>query len=453
MLMFQEPGSSDTQGPVPQGPIPADQSAGELQGPALEPSNQWLDAAEAIGIVLLAWIVALIISRLILVWSMTRISGRTKATWDDLIVERRVPHHLSHAVPFLVSYFVARSYADGFEKSRSEVPIGPTPDEVQTLPSWIPWVEQISLAAVWAVMVWTLHAALSAIHELYMRRQDEQRRPIKGYIQLARLVVTVAGSLLALASLLGQDLSALLAGIGVSTAIVLLVFKDTLTSLVASISLTANDTVRVGDWIEMPAAGADGDVIDVALHMVKVRNWDKTITTIPINDLYAKTFKNWRGMSESGGRRIKRSIKLDINSVRFLDEADFERLEKIGILKGYLNGKKKELEEYNRHRNQDEQRRLTNMGTFRAYVARYLHSHPEINKAMTLLVRQLDPTTEGVPIEIYAFTSTTAWGDYERIQADIFEHLFAIAPAFDLRVFQRPTGLDLERAGVPGESV
>ena len=232
------------------------------------------------------------------------------------------------------------------------------------------------------------------------------------------------------------------------TAVLLLVFKDTILSLVASVQLTAQDMVRVGDWIEMPQFGADGDVVDVQLHTVKVQNWDKTITTIPTHRLITDSFKNWRGMSQSGTRRIKRAVHIDLSSVRFHSADEVSYFERFALLKDYIANKQRELDEYNAGLatavdDAVNQRRLTNIGTFRAYTLNYLRNHPKIHPDATLIVRQLAPGPEGVPLEIYCFTNTTAWSEYEDIQSDIFDHLLAIVPEFGLRLYQKPAGSDL----------
>jgi len=237
------------------------------------------------------------------------------------------------------------------------------------------------------------------------------------------------------------------------------VFKDTILSLVASVQLTSNDMLRVGDWIEMPQLNADGDVIDIALHTVKVQNWDKTITTIPTHRLIEESFKNWRGMSEAGGRRIMRALVLDQNSVRFLTDEEQASMRRFALIDDYLDRKREELELWNRQqlavgRDPVNARRATNIGTFRAYVNAYLCAHPSIAQDMTMLVRQLEPTSKGLPLQIYCFTNTTAWNAYESIQADIFDHLLAIMPEFDLRIYQEPSGLDLRGLlGGPGPSL
>ncbi len=245
-----------------------------------------------------------------------------------------------------------------------------------------------------------------------------------------------------------------MSGVGAMTAVLLLVFKDTILSLVASVQLTSLDMVRVGDWIEMPQYNADGDVVDVALHTVRVQNWDKTVTTIPTHKLISDSFRNWRAMSESGGRRIKRALHLDVSSIRFLTPAEVERFKGFALLADYIEGKEKELADYNaglpgKTDAQVNLRRLTNVGTFRAYVFNYLKHHPKVHQHMTLLVRQLQPGPTGLPIEVYAFSNDTAWAVYEGVQADIFDHLLAIVPEFGLSVFQQPSGRDLQNLTLP----
>jgi miniconductance mechanosensitive channel len=267
-------------------------------------------------------------------------------------------------------------------------------------------------------------------------------------VQLVQIVVWIVGGLLIVATVLDRSPLLLLSGFGAMTAILLLVFKDTILSLVASVQLTAQDMVRVGDWIEMPQSGADGDVVDVQLHTVKVQNWDKTITTIPTHRLITDSFKNWRGMSQSGARRIKRAILIDVSSIRFQTQDEINHFTRFALLKDYVKNKEQELSDYNAGLATEvdaevNRRRLTNVGTFRAYAFNYLKNHPRIHKGMTLMVRQLSPGPEGLPLEIYCFTSTTEWAVYEDIQSDIFDHLLAIVPEFGLRLYQKPAGSDL----------
>jgi miniconductance mechanosensitive channel len=301
----------------------------------------------------------------------------------------------------------------------------------------------VSACQAWAVLTVALAVshALDAANELYERRPDARSKPIKGYLQVVKIVVFVVAGLSIVATLLGVKLGPMVAGLGAATAVLMLVFQDTILSLVASVQISGDGRVRMGDWIEMPSQNADGDVIDIALHTITVQNFDKTITTIPTKKLVTESFKNWRGMQEAGGRRIKRALYLDQHSVGFLDAAALQRLEQFAVLGDYLREKQAELTQWNTQLQAQgvaavNARRVTNLGTFRAYVERYLRQHPGIHTDMTLLVRQLQPTTEGLPLEVYCFTRTTAWAGYEGIQSDVFDHLLAILPAFGLRVFQ-----------------
>ncbi|MBO6528006.1 mechanosensitive ion channel family protein [Erythrobacter sp.] len=294
---------------------------------------------------------------------------------------------------------------------------------------------------------------LNYANELYSRRPEARSRPIKGYVQVVKIVVFCGAAILMIAVLIEQSPLLLLSGLGAMAAVLLLVFKDTILSLVASVQLTSNDMLRVGDWIEMPSMDADGDVVDIALHTVKVQNFDKTITTIPTHKLISDAYRNWRGMSESGGRRIKRALVIDQNSVRFLGDEEVAKLKRFRLLDDYLARKQEEIAEWNRHELSGDcdainARRITNIGTLRAYVIAYLKSHPRIaSRGFTLLVRQLPPGPQGLPLEIYCFTDTVVWSEYEAIQADIFDHMLAILPEFGLRIFQEPSGLDFAQLG------
>ena len=290
--------------------------------------------------------------------------------------------------------------------------------------------------------------ALDYLNELYSRRPEARARPIKGYLQVVKILVYCTAVILGIALLIGQSPLLLLSGLGAMAAVLMLVFKDTILSLVASVQLSSNDMLRVGDWIEMPGMNADGDVIDIALHTVKVQNFDKTITTIPTHRLISDSYRNWRGMHDAGGRRIKRALPLDQSAIRFLTPEEVADLHRFRVLQPYLAEKTAELEAWNAREvagdvNPVNARRFTNIGMFRAYVQGWLKAHPALSDAMTLLVRQLEPTPQGLPLEIYCFAGTTAWADFEAIQADIFDHLIAILPEFGLRLYQQPSGLDL----------
>ncbi len=319
-------------------------------------------------------------------------------------------------------------------------------------------IRNVAAAFMVLTVVMALAAVLTLVNTVYARRPEAASRPIKGYLQVLKIALFAIGAILILATLIERSPLLLLSGLGAMAAILMLVFKDTILSLVASVQLTSNDMLRVGDWIEMPQLNADGDVIDIALHTVKVQNWDKTITTIPTWKLISESYKNWRGMQQSGGRRIKRALLIDQASVRFLEPGERERMRRFALIDDYLERKQDELEAWNTRlveagRDPVNARRVTNLGTFRAYVASYLKAHPGINQEMTQIVRQLAPTPHGLPLEIYAFTATVSWVPYEGIQADIFDHLIAILPEFGLSLYQQPSGLDVQRLAGVRESV
>lgn len=312
-------------------------------------------------------------------------------------------------------------------------------------------VENVSAAFIILTIMLAIGAALDFVNYLFQQRPDAGNRPIKGYVEVVKIVIYGVSSILIIATLIDRSPVLLFSGLGAMAAILLLVFKDTILSLVASVQLSSNDMLRVGDWIEMPQFNADGDVIDIALHTVKVQNWDKTITTIPTYRLIEGSYKNWRGMFESGGRRIKRPLLIDLRSIVFHTPGQWDDMRRISLLRPYLENKEIELREWNAKtlgagENAVNMRRTTNIGTFRAYVLAYLKAHPGIAQDKTLLVRQLAPTQVGLPVEIYCFTSTTEWNAHEMVLADIFDHLLAILPEFGLRLFQDPTLLDFRQA-------
>lgn len=299
-----------------------------------------------------------------------------------------------------------------------------------------------------------LGAALEIVNVLYLRRRNAYLKPIKGYLQIIKIVIYAIATILIVATLIDRSPLILLSGLGAMAAVVMLIFQDTLLSLVASVQISSGDMIRVGDWVEMPQFNADGDVIDIALHTVKIQNWDKTITTIPTKRFISDSFINWRGMQESGGRRLKRSLFIDQHSIHFLTPEELEHVQRFSLLDGYFDDKIAELNQWNSKHVQSsggeslDSRKLTNIGTFRAYMDKYIRNHPGIHQTgMTLMVRQLSPTPEGLPMEIYCFTNTTAWTEYEAIQSDIFDHLLSIAPEFNLRVYQSPSGYDMRQMG------
>jgi miniconductance mechanosensitive channel len=362
--------------------------------------------------------------------------GAVQGRWAQVMLHRTVLRRLSQIVPSLV---------------------------IQTTVGLIPHlpaaaanvISNVAVAVTVLHVVRILMALLDAVQEDHERAGESvavPTRSIKSHIQLGKLLLILLGSLVIIAALIDRSPLILLSGLGAMSAVLLLVFKDTLLSFTAGLQLASNDMLRVGDWIEMPQLGADGDVIDIALHTVKVQNWDKTITTIPTWRLMSESFRNWRGMSEAGGRRIKRTIRLDAASVRFLAPPDIDRLKHIAILRPYLERKLQEVQGTNAElgvklgelaKDPANQRRLTNLGTLRAYIDAYLRQHPGVHQGMTLMVRAMEPSAQGVPMEVYCFTASTAWGVHEGVQSDIFDHLLAILPEFGLRLFQEPTGHDI----------
>jgi miniconductance mechanosensitive channel len=383
------------------------------------------------ALLIVAWLAYFLASRVLLV-ALRSLAKRSAQTWDDALINNRVGQRLTQLLPAFIIY----AGIDLLPNISTEVE---------------DFVHNLTSAYMIVVVAITIVALLNAANDIYESNPRARSRPIKGFIQLVQLAVMIMGGLLFIAAVLDRSPVLLLSGFGAMTAVLLLVFKDTLLSLVASVQLTAQDMVRVGDWIEVPQFGADGDVVDVELHTIKVQNWDKTITTIPTHRLISDSFKNWRGMSASGGRRIKRALYLDASSIHFLSTEELNRCKRFLLLNDYLAGKEGELSEYNKDfagasaKQKDvavNMRRLTNIGTFRAYAWRYLKQHPRIRDDMTLLVRQLQPGPQGIPIELYCFTNTTEWNAYEDIQADIFDHLMAIIPEFGLRLFQQPAGTE-----------
>jgi len=381
-----------------------------------------------IGLCLLLLIafVADFIVRRVLTRLALRVAGRTVQDLDVLL--RPVVRSVTRVVPAII---ILRG-------------IGGVP---HLSPGVVTLVQNVAGAFMIVAVAIAIGAALDMANALYVRSPRAHRRSIKGYLQVLKIVIYAIAAIMAIAALIERSPLLLLSGLGALAAVLMLVFKDTLLSLVASVQLNSNDMLRVGDWIEMPQLNADGDVIDIALHTVKVQNWDKTITTIPTWRMINESYKNWRGMQESGGRRIKRSLLIDQTSVRFLTEEERERMRRFLLIDDYLAEKAAEMADWNAKlveagRDPVNMRRSTNIGAFRAYVQHYLGNHPRIRQDMTLLVRQLQPSEAGLPLEIYAFTATVAWAEYEAIQADIFDHLLAILPEFGLRLFQQPSGAD-----------
>ncbi|MGB0133090.1 mechanosensitive ion channel family protein [Dokdonella sp.] len=402
----------------------------------MEQLTEWLanPLAHTLGglfaLALLAWLTATVARRALL-RGFRAFALRTTWTWDDVLVEHGTLRQITRIAPTLIVQF-----GIGF--------VPGVPDAVDLL------VRNIALACTIVFLMLAFGSALNALEDIYSRKSGG-RRSIKTYVQFIKIAIYIVGAVVVVAILIDRSPLILLSGLGALSAILLLVFKDTILGFVAGVQLTTNDMLHVGDWIEVPAAGADGDVIDIALHTVKVQNWDKTITTIPTWKLITDPFKNWRGMSEAGGRRIKRSLLIDAGSVHFLNEEDITKMSESLVLRDYLAGKSVEVSSFNVKLGEAgrfplNQQRLTNLGTFRAYALAYLKAHPGIRQDMTLIVRQLDAKGEGIPLELYCFTRTTAWSEYEGILSDIFDHLIAILPDFGLRLYQKPGGGDLREA-------
>jgi miniconductance mechanosensitive channel len=400
-------------------------------------------------ILLVAWL-GHFLTRKIVVRIVHGIVRKTKTTWDDMLVRRKVFSGLAHLVPALILYYTSDFSSPPGHSNWSELP----PEMLETLygdyylelGGVLLKVAKIYMAG---IIVFVLNRLLNAGNDIYNTTKYAVNRPIKGYIQLVKILVFFMVGILIVSIILNRDPTVLLAGLGAMAAVLILVFKDTILGFVASIQLSANDMVKIGDWIEMPSRKADGDVIDISLNTVKVQNWDKTISTIPTYALVTETFNNWEGMAASGGRRIKRSISIDMTSIKFCTRELLQKFEKFGLIKDYVIEKQKEIEEFNKGKKLSEEDKIsrrsqTNIGIFRKYLEVYLHNNPNINDTMTFLVRQLQPNDKGLPIEIYVFSKDTRWANYEAIQADIFDHILAVIPEFELRVFQAPSGEDIQ---------
>ena len=387
----------------------------------------------ASGLLLAAWL-ANFVTRHVLLRGLARLLQATPLTagMPDGKLRLTVIPRLANAVPALVIYLGVAALPDLPEK-------------------FVTVTRALCQAFILLTVALAVSRALNLVNEAYEKRQRSHDRPIKGYIQLLKIVMFVLVAIAMVATVIGARFLHVITGLGAMTAVLMLIFQDTILSLVASVQISNDGRVRVGDWIEMPSQNADGDVTDIALHTVTVRNFDNTITTIPTRKLISDGFRNWRGMSESGGRRIKRALYLDQSSVRFLEEEQIAGLERFAVLAGYLREKEAELQAWNARLQEQgkdavNRRRTTNLGTFRMYVEHYLREHPQVRQDMSLLVRQLQPTAEGLPLEVYCFVGDVRWNAYENVQSDIFDHLLAILPQFGLRVFQSPSGAEIAEA-------
>ncbi|MBN2597760.1 MAG: mechanosensitive ion channel [Marinifilaceae bacterium] len=375
-------------------------------------------------VIIIAWICD-ILAKKVMISIITKLVRKTKTNWDDILLERKVFNKIAHFAPAAIIYFSAGMI--DHEGLNNFIQNGA-------------YVYMIILA------IMLIETFLNAGNDIYNTMPVSKTRPIKGFLQIVKIFFYSMGIISIIALFIQKDPLTIIAGMGAFAAVILLIFKDTILGFVASIQLSANKMVNIGDWISMPSKGADGTVIDISLNTVKVQNWDKTISTIPTYALVSESFNNWKGMEESGGRRIKRHLNLDVKSIHFLSEEEIEKFEKIRLLKDYMIEKKNEIRANNPEGEIPvNQRRLTNVGTFRKYVEAYLQEHPKIHNEMTFLVRQLQVSEKGLPLEIYVFSKDQEWANYEAIQADIFDHILAIVPEFNLRVFQNPTGDDFQK--------
>lgn len=384
--------------------------------------------------VILTIVIGFVVDRIVrqvLVQGFHSLARKSKTDWDDLLIEKKVFSAIAHLAPILlIFYFMPLIFED--------------------YPSWHDWFLKISQVFLVIYSMIIVFRFLNVVKVILSRLKVFEDKPIDSYFQLAKIVIGIVLAIVTLSILTGQSIVYFLGALGAVSAVLLLIFKDTILGFTASIQLSANDMVRVGDWVQFDRYGADGDVIEINLTTVKVKNWDKTITTVPTYAFISDSFKNWRGMEETGARRIARSVYVNQHSIKFCTPEMLERFKKIHILKGYVEEKEEEIKQYNEEKQIDTSavsngRRMTNLGTFRAYLFRYLKNHPKIDQDLTILVRQLPPSENGIPIQIYAFCTDIAWVNYEAVQSDIFDHTLAVIEQFDLEVFQSPSGSDFNR--------
>ena len=393
------------------------------------PQHPLLNSLSILGILAVLSLVAFWITEKIIIKLLTKMLQKTSTQMDDVLIEHNVFKRLTYVVPALIFYNFA--YAT---------------------PQFTIMIQRASLTLMAISGLMVINSFLNALNDIYKKTKYHERLDINSYLQITKLIINILGSVVIVGIIINKDTTLLLSGLGAMTAVVMLIFKDTILSLVASVQISSNDLFKVGDWVEAPQFGADGDVVDIGLHSVKIQNWDKTISVIPTHKLIDSTFKNWRGMSESGGRRIKRSLFIDINSISLCNPETLEKYKKFELISEYIDRKQKEVSEHNQANNIDTSelingRRLTNIGTFRAYIEAYLKNNSLIHKEMTFMVRQLAPTEKGLPMQIYVFSNDIDWVRYEGIQSSIFDHLLAVVPEFGLRIFQNPTGKDFGTIG------
>jgi len=391
-------------------------------------SDTWSTILKVVVLAVVVLLISYLVNKLTkyyIIKAIVRVIRKTKSQYDDFFIERKVFHRLSHLAPAIVLFVLNGIVFNDFPE------IGG-------------FVRKAILIYLVLVFVWSLTAFFNAIMDIYNAHEYSEERPIKGYIQVVQIIGYFIGVLIVVSIVFNVKLMSIFTGLGAIAAVLILVFKDTILGFVASVQLSANKMVRTGDWISMPSHNTDGTVIDISLNTVKVQNWDKTISTIPTYAMVSHPFMNWKGMEESGGRRIKRSVNIDMRSVKFCSPELLKRIKKVHYLKDYIAEKEVEIANHNKKLGIDDSttvngRRLTNLGLFRKYLEQYLHFHPKIHNDMTFLVRHLQPTEKGLPIEFYVFSSDQAWANYESIQADIMDHILAVLPEFELQVYQYPS--------------
>jgi len=376
-----------------------------------------------LGITLLLSFFSYIVIRYVVLNAISRLFEKTSTKLDDILIETGFLNRISYIVPLFILYNLFNSFIGDYLI-----------------------INRLLLSLIAIVIILSFNSLLNVFSDIYNRSKYSNNINLKSYFQILRLIINLLSIIIVFSIISGQSPLYLLSGLGALTAVLMLIFKDTILSFVSSIQINSNDLFKIGDWVEAPQFDADGDVIDIALHTIKIQNWDKTISIIPTHKLIDSSFKNWRGMSESGGRRIKRSINIDMNSIKFCNDELINSFKSITIISEYIDKKLSNLREHNANINKESiinGRALTNIGTYRAYIKAYLKNNKDIHKDMTFLVRQLSPTSNGLPLQIYVFSNNTNWIDYEEIQSDIFDHLISALDQFDLKIYQQPSGNDL----------
>lgn len=396
-----------------------------------ETSTMYLKLVILLFILFIISYVTNLIVKKILIRSIRLVIKKTKTVWDDALVENKVFISLSHIAPAIVIYLT-------------------TPYIFEDFSGAIPYILRLVNAYISIILIIVIINFLNTLKYYSENTKLFKDNPLDSYFQLVKIAIYIIGGIIILSFLLNKSPLYFFSALGAMTVVLLLIFKDTIMGFVASIQLSANDMIRIGDWVSMPKYGADGDVIEMNLTTIKIQNWDKTVTTIPTYAFISESFKNWRGMSESGGRRIKRSLNIKISSIKFCTLEMLERFKKFQLIKDYIEEKSNKIEEYNKENKIDKSylingRHLTNIGIFRVYAEAYVKNNPDINLNMTCMVRQLLPTEKGLPIEIYTFSNRQEWVTYEGIMSDMFDHLIAAVPEFELEVFQNPTGTDFRK--------